>query len=64
MSSATANKSYVNRGRVANPCKKGAPNRKQMARLTANLSGWEKTMNDPLNRAKNMSGYHKPGSMQ
>ena len=64
MSSITASKSYVNRGRIANPCNKGAPNRKQMARLAANISGWEKTMNDPLNRTKNMSGYHKPGSMQ
>lgn len=64
MSTATASKSYPQRGKKPNPCTKGAPNRKIKAKLDARIRGYFATLEAPENRTKNMTGYHKPGSMQ
>ena len=37
---------------------------KAHARLDARRADYTKTINDPANRGKDMSGYHRPGSMQ
>lgn len=39
-------------------------NRKAGARLKARVADWKKSIDDPANRGKDMSGYHMPGSMQ
>ena len=39
-----------------------APNRKAKAKLNARISDWQRTIDDPLNRNKDMTGYKKPGS--
>lgn len=46
----------------ANPRRAGAT--KGEALLNARRAGYTATLNDPMNRGKNMSGYHRPGSMQ
>lgn len=41
-----------------------AHNRKAAARLAARVADWDRTVNDPANRTKVMTGYNKPGSMK
>ena len=41
-----------------------AHNRKAAARLNARVADWQRSIDDPLNRGKDMSGYNKPGSMK
>lgn len=41
-----------------------AHNRKAAARLNARVADWQRSVDDPANRNKDMSGYHKPGSMK
>lgn len=43
------------------PC---APNRKAKAKLDARVVDWQRSIDDPLNRSKDMSGYNKPGSVK
>lgn len=33
-------------------------------KLKARQADYERMLNDPNNRSKNMSGYHKPGSLK
>lgn len=46
------------------PEKNPNANRKAKTKLAIRLKDWAETMNRPENRGKDMSGYHKPGSMQ
>lgn len=63
MSTATASKSYPKRGHIANPVKNpGSPGRKQHARLSRRIGDYARMMETAGN--KDMTGYHKPGSMQ
>lgn len=63
MSTATASKSYPKRFKPrGSTCV--TPNRKAHAKLSARIGDYARTMDDPANRTKNMTGYHKPGSMQ
>ena len=52
----------------ANPVKNHGQNQGGMGqwlskRLSARIGAWDRTMNDPANRSKTMTGYNKPGSM-
>ena len=47
----------------ANPSTQGKEPKGQ-ARLNARRADYTKTINDPMNRGKDMSGYHRPGSVQ
>lgn len=47
----------------ANTNKQGKETKGQ-ARLNARRADYTKSINDPANRGKDMSGYHRPGSVQ
>ena len=54
--------------RIANPVKNHGQNQGGIGnwlskRLSARIGDWDRTMNDPANRSKTMTGYNKPGSM-
>ena len=40
-----------------------AANRSAQRRLEIRIKDWERTINDPANRSKVMTGYNKPGSL-
>lgn len=46
----------------ANP--RHAQTTKAEALLNSRRAGYTATLNDPMNRGKDLSGYHRPGSMQ
>jgi hypothetical protein len=47
----------------ANPSTRGNQT-KAAIRLDSRRADYTKTLNDPANRGKDMSGYNRPGSMQ
>ena len=46
----------------ANPRRAGVT--KGEALLNSRRAGYTSTLNDPMNRGKDLSGYHRPGSVQ
>lgn len=52
-------------GKLEHKCRYDcAENRTAAKRLQARVQDWERTINDPANRSKVMTGYNKPGSMK
>ena len=62
MSTETSSKSFKNRGKIPNPVKNpGPPYRKAHSKLSGRIGDYSRM----LEASKvDMSGYHKPGSMQ
>lgn len=50
--------------RVPNPVKHGFPGRKHEQRFQSRSRDYTAMMDNPSNRGKDYSGYHRPGSMQ
>ena len=49
---------------VAHPIRSNGAMNKGHAKLASRVADWQNTLDRAENRGKDMSGYHKPGSLQ